>query len=191
MTRQRVTFCALGGACVRHACIREPSFQPSRETVVTTGLTLLQQTLLKRGRPLGEETSLRQLPIPVLALHRPGVPARVTGSRTGKPGARHPLQLRGGRAHFIADRGIGGVRHVAPPTWLVSNFLVKTGLILRCLTLCNPMDRSPPGSSVHGILQARILAAPCRQVSPRPCRAPGGFPATLATPGSSRVTGGD
>ena len=26
-----------------------------------------------------------------------------------------------------------------------------------CLTLCNPMDYSPPGSSVHGILQARRL----------------------------------
>ena len=26
-----------------------------------------------------------------------------------------------------------------------------------CLTLCGPMDCSPPGSSVHGILQARIL----------------------------------
>ena len=26
-----------------------------------------------------------------------------------------------------------------------------------CLTLCNPMDHSLPGSSVHGILQARIL----------------------------------
>ena len=26
-----------------------------------------------------------------------------------------------------------------------------------CLTLCNPMDYSPPGSSVHGILQARLL----------------------------------
>ena len=26
-----------------------------------------------------------------------------------------------------------------------------------CLTLCNPMDDSPPGSCVHGILQARIL----------------------------------
>ena len=26
-----------------------------------------------------------------------------------------------------------------------------------CLTLCNPMDCSPPGSSVHEILQARIL----------------------------------
>ena len=26
-----------------------------------------------------------------------------------------------------------------------------------CPTLCNPMDCSPPGSSVYGILQARIL----------------------------------
>ena len=26
-----------------------------------------------------------------------------------------------------------------------------------CLTLCDPMDCSPPGSSVHGFLQARIL----------------------------------
>ena len=26
-----------------------------------------------------------------------------------------------------------------------------------CPTLCNPMDCSPPGSSVHGILQARVL----------------------------------
>ena len=26
-----------------------------------------------------------------------------------------------------------------------------------CLTLCNCMDHSPPGSSVHGILLARIL----------------------------------
>ena len=26
-----------------------------------------------------------------------------------------------------------------------------------CLTLCDPMDCSPPRSSVHGIFQARIL----------------------------------
>ena len=26
-----------------------------------------------------------------------------------------------------------------------------------CLTLCDPMECSPPGSSVHGIFQARIL----------------------------------
>ena len=26
-----------------------------------------------------------------------------------------------------------------------------------CLTFCDPMDCSPPGSSVHGSLQARVL----------------------------------
>ena len=26
-----------------------------------------------------------------------------------------------------------------------------------CLTLCDPMDCSPPGSSIHGIFQARVL----------------------------------
>ena len=31
-------------------------------------------------------------------------------------------------------------------------------VVQSCLTLRNPMDCSPPGSSVHGILQARILA---------------------------------
>ena len=32
------------------------------------------------------------------------------------------------------------------------------GLVAQsCPTLCNPMDCSPPGSSLHGILQARIL----------------------------------
>ena len=29
--------------------------------------------------------------------------------------------------------------------------------IQSCPTLCDPMDSSPPGSSVHRILQARIL----------------------------------
>ena len=30
-----------------------------------------------------------------------------------------------------------------------------------CLTLCEPMDCSPPGSCVHGILQARVLEWGC------------------------------
>ena len=30
-------------------------------------------------------------------------------------------------------------------------------VIQSCLTLCDPMDCSLPGSSIHGILQARIL----------------------------------
>ena len=31
-------------------------------------------------------------------------------------------------------------------------------LLHSCLSLCDPMDYSLPGSSVHGVLQARILA---------------------------------
>ena len=34
---------------------------------------------------------------------------------------------------------------------------VKKKVTQSCSTLCNPMDYSLPGSSVHGILQARIL----------------------------------
>ena len=30
-------------------------------------------------------------------------------------------------------------------------------LLPSCLTLCDPIDGSPPGSSVHGVLQARTL----------------------------------
>ena len=34
---------------------------------------------------------------------------------------------------------------------------MQAKLTQSCLTLCNPVDCSPPGSSVLGILQARIL----------------------------------
>ena len=34
---------------------------------------------------------------------------------------------------------------------------VRAKSLQSCLTLCNPMDCSLPGSSAHGILQARIL----------------------------------
>ena len=37
---------------------------------------------------------------------------------------------------------------------------MKVFITQSCPTLCGPMDCSPPGSSVHGILQARIY---CRQ----------------------------
>ena len=43
--------------------------------------------------------------------------------------------------------------------------------VASCLTLCDPMDTSPPGSSVRGILQARILewvAIPFSRGSSRP-----------------------
>ena len=42
-----------------------------------------------------------------------------------------------------------------------------------CPTLCNLMDYRPPGSSVHGILQARILEWVARGSSPRDLPNPG------------------
>ena len=54
------------------------------------------------------------------------------------------------KATFFSSRGTPGNRQVFPDTeWVVVAQL--------CLTLCNPVDWSLPGSSVHGILQARIL----------------------------------
>ena len=43
-------------------------------------------------------------------------------------------------------------------TFAISKFLhVLKVKLLSCVRLCDPMDCSPPGSSVLGILQARIL----------------------------------
>ena len=39
---------------------------------------------------------------------------------------------------------------------LLKHRCTRAKLLQLCLTLCNPMDCSPPGSSVHGILQARF-----------------------------------
>ena len=47
--------------------------------------------------------------------------------------------------------------------------------LLSCICLCDPFDCSPQGSSVHGILQARILewvAIPCPGHSPNPGNKP-------------------
>ena len=54
-----------------------------------------------------------------------------------------------------------------------------------CLTVCNPMDCSPSGSSVHGVLQARIpecVAMP----SSRGSSHPGIGPMSLMSPLTGR-----
>ena len=53
-----------------------------------------------------------------------------------------------------------------------------------CPTLCDPMDCNPPGSSVHGILQARILewvTMPSSRGSSQVSRIAGGFFTTSIT----------
>ena len=49
-----------------------------------------------------------------------------------------------------------------------------------CPTLCDPMDCSPPGSSVHGLLQARILGVGSTLLQ-------GNLPDTGIKPGSSAL----
>ena len=46
------------------------------------------------------------------------------------------------------------------PHWLINNVLKvksESEVAQSCPTLSDPMDCIPPGSSVHGILQARVL----------------------------------
>ena len=38
-----------------------------------------------------------------------------------------------------------------------NKFCVKVLVVQSCPTLCDPLDCSPPGSSVPGILQARMM----------------------------------
>ena len=55
------------------------------------------------------------------------------------------------------------------------------GSLQSCLTLCSPMDGSPPGSSVHGISQARTLEWAAISSS-RGTPDPGMQPASLCLP---------
>ena len=49
----------------------------------------------------------------------------------------------------------------------------ESEVVQLCLTLHDPMDCSPPGSSAHGIFQARVLARP--GIEPMPPALDGGF----------------
>ena len=64
--------------------------------------------------------------------------------------------------HFTFSLPVG---HLGSPKYVILVFknICNTSAYIVCLvtqscpTLCNPIDCSPPGSSIHGILQARIL----------------------------------
>ena len=55
-------------------------------------------------------------------------------------------------------------KKMSPPIWIINHHYLQSVAAVAaakslqsCPTLCNPIDGSPPGSSVPGILQARIL----------------------------------
>ena len=72
---------------------------------------------------------------------------------------------RPGRELAGVSRGNAMILDSQPPEqWENKSLLLMLGVCLcvcvcaqSCPTLCDSMDCSPPGSSVHGILQARIL----------------------------------
>ena len=68
----------------------------------------------------------------------------------------HPpgdLPDSGIKPESLTSPALAGRFFITSTTWEAHKVLVAQS----SLTLCNPMDCSPPGSFVHGILQARIL----------------------------------
>ena len=66
--------------------------------------------------------------------------------------------------HFVLECNNGNnmYYHISSLIWIFFYLLIfsenESVLVTQlCPALCEPMDRSPPGSSVHGILQARVL----------------------------------
>ena len=61
----------------------------------------------------------------------------------------------------LPDPGVEPVSLVSPALaggfFTISDMLFFSSFAQSCLILCDPMDCSPPGPSVHGILQARIM----------------------------------
>ena len=85
------------------------------------------------------------------------------------------MMLLSQEMHAVQEES-GVVEHVGKALYL--KMKVKS-----CPTLCNPMDCSLPGSSVHGILQAIILSG-------MPFLSPGDLPNPGIEPMSPALAGG-
>ena len=93
----------------------------------------------------------------------------VSSSPAASPPALHPCKCQPRMLMPLSTTATNG-------SGKVFRFFVCLNLVcvcvhaksLQCPTLCDPLDSSPPSSSVHGILQARILewvAMPCSRGS--------------------------
>ena len=85
----------------------------------------------------------------------------------GNWGCPHPLSLTS-HDHMLPKCRLGGASGGLARSQEASAPFYRTGFLVSrpaycctiaksCPTLCNPMDRSPPGSSVHGISHTRML----------------------------------
>ena len=71
--------------------------------------------------------------------------------------------------HSVRGQGRVKLEQQLAPYVLHLNTLRCAKSLQSYLTLCNPIDHSPPGSSVHGILQAKYWSG-------LPCPPPGDLP---------------
>ena len=93
---------------------------------------------------------------PPLALFVVMLPKVHLTSHSRKSGSRWvitPSWLSRSWRYFLYRRSF--MSHIS--LWDIGSEVKWSEVAQPCPTLCNPMDSSPPGSSVHGILQARIL----------------------------------
>ena len=61
------------------------------------------------------------------------------------------------RVLWTAMRSNQSIQKEINPEYSLEGLMLKLWVAQLCLTLCDPMDCSPPGSCVHEIFQARIL----------------------------------
>ena len=126
----------------------------------------LRQSLLSPFRAFLIVLSNSSKKGPACAVHRPAErqAALCPPGTEWEMQARHPLEVPWLRA---AQGGAGSGRETGKSRFnFTQNRCTDARKISMCacvlshlsrLRLCDPMDRSPPGSSVHGILQARTL----------------------------------
>ena len=95
----------------------------------------------------------KQLPALQLGQKRKQLEYQNSAAQRRGPVGLEPKSLR--RGCQLAGAGVskdtGSVSLGKATEWMVC------ALLLRCVWLCHPVDCRPPGSSVHGILQATIL----------------------------------
>ena len=79
--------------------------------------------------------------------------------RPSQPQSSGPLALVEYSIHQTSTCRISLGKSVSQPILATQNSVLcmRAKSLQSCPSLCDPMDCSPPGSSVHGILQARIL----------------------------------
>ena len=111
-------------------------------------------TIVKQGNKGKEPRPVCQRP--VLRLRAFSQPRRDPHSHTAPSGPQ-----AGREKPSLSHLGISGCSVETPP-WSQHSAHSSCTRVQSCPTLCDPTDCSPPGSSVRGILQARVLEWGCQ-----------------------------